>query len=167
MYIDNLNNPIFNDGDIFNIIYSQNLDILPQLTVSKSNEIDKLELFADVKFNQFSLIDLNQKDYDQLKQEEWFIPTEYSCIDIEKWIYDQCSSKEEILRVNEEIKEFKNRNMIKLLIWLKYFVDTCRQNNVIWGVGRGSSVSSYVLYLIGVHRINSLKYNLDWQEFLR
>jgi DNA polymerase III alpha subunit len=37
----------------------------------------------------------------------------------------------------------------------------------VWGVGRGSSVASYVLFLIGVHRIDSMKYNLDYKEFLR
>ena len=42
-----------------------------------------------------------------------------------------------------------------------------KQNNLIWGVGRGSSVASYVLYLLGVHRIDSLHYNLDIAEFLR
>jgi DNA polymerase III alpha subunit len=41
------------------------------------------------------------------------------------------------------------------------------QNNVVWGVGRGSSVASYVLYLLGVHKIDSLKYNLDIHEFLK
>ena len=40
-----------------------------------------------------------------------------------------------------------------------------REKNIIWGVGRGSSVSSYILYLIGVHRINSIKYELDYKEF--
>jgi DNA polymerase III alpha subunit len=57
--------------------------------------------------------------------------------------------------------------MLDLLRWLKFFVDTCRKEGIIWGVGRGSSVASYVLFLIGVHKIDSLKYNLDWQEFLR
>jgi len=42
-----------------------------------------------------------------------------------------------------------------------------QENKVIWGVGRGSSVASYVLYLIGVHRVNSMYYNLDVGEFLR
>jgi DNA polymerase III alpha subunit len=42
-----------------------------------------------------------------------------------------------------------------------------RDNNIVWGVGRGSSVSSYVLYLLGVHRVNSLYYDLDIHEFLR
>ena len=39
--------------------------------------------------------------------------------------------------------------------------------NVLWGVGRGSSVASYALFLIGVHKIDSVKYDLDWREFLR
>ena len=43
-----------------------------------------------------------------------------------------------------------------------FLVDTLRQNNVIWGVGRGSSVSSYVLYLIGINRINPMKFNLNF-----
>jgi DNA polymerase III alpha subunit len=54
-----------------------------------------------------------------------------------------------------------------LLRYLKYFVDTMRANNVLWGLGRGSSVSSYVLYLLGVHKINSMFYDLDIREFLK
>jgi DNA polymerase III alpha subunit len=42
-----------------------------------------------------------------------------------------------------------------------------RKHNIVWGVGRGSSVASYVLYLIGVHKINSMYYDLDIEEFLR
>jgi len=57
--------------------------------------------------------------------------------------------------------------LFDLLRYLKYLVDTMNHNQVIWGVGRGSSVSSYVLYLLGVHRINSMYYDLDVGEFLR
>jgi len=46
-------------------------------------------------------------------------------------------------------------------------VDVMHDNRVIWGVGRGSSVASYVLYLLGVHRIDSMYYDLDAGEFLR
>jgi DNA polymerase III alpha subunit len=42
-----------------------------------------------------------------------------------------------------------------------------RKNKIVWGVGRGSSVASYVLFLIGIHKVNSLKYNLDIKEFLK
>jgi DNA polymerase III alpha subunit len=46
-------------------------------------------------------------------------------------------------------------------------VDTFREEKIVWGVGRGSSVASYVLYLLGVHKVDSLKYNLNVDEFLR
>ena len=167
MHIDSLSNPIFNDDDIFNVIYADRLELLPHLTVIESKEINSLENFSEFNFNRAKLLDIDQLEYDQLMQNHWFIPNEYENFDIESWLYTQCSCDAEIARVKEEFNEFKNRSMIKLLLWLKYFVDTCRKNNVVWGVGRGSSVSSFILYLIGVHRINSLKYNLDWQEFLR
>ena len=57
--------------------------------------------------------------------------------------------------------------MMDLLRFLKYMVDKFRENTILWGVGRGSSVASYCLYLLGVHKINSLKYDLDIKEFLR
>jgi len=62
---------------------------------------------------------------------------------------------------------FKSHAMMDVLQFLKYMVDTLRENNIVWGVGRGSSVASYVLYLLGVHKVNSIKYNLDPTEFLR
>jgi DNA polymerase III alpha subunit len=50
---------------------------------------------------------------------------------------------------------------------MKYVVDTLRENNIVWGVGRGSSVASYVLHLIGVHKIDSIKYNIPIEEFFK
>ena len=62
---------------------------------------------------------------------------------------------------------FQERGLFDLLRYLKYLVDVMRDNQVIWGVGRGSSVASYVLFLLGVHRVDSLYYDLDPAEFLR
>jgi len=56
---------------------------------------------------------------------------------------------------------------VKVLQFLIYLVDTARNNNVVLGVGRGSSVASFALYLIGVHKIDSIKYDLDVEDFLR
>jgi DNA polymerase III alpha subunit len=50
---------------------------------------------------------------------------------------------------------------------MKYIVDTLRANNVVWGVGRGSSVASYVLHIIGVHKIDPIKYNIPIEEFFK
>jgi DNA polymerase III alpha subunit len=87
-------------------------------------------------------------------------------MDIEAFLVNECP-KENYQRLVEELEEFRARNMLPLLKVLKYLVDTFRKNNIVWGVGRGSSVASYALFLIGIHKIDSIKYNLDWHEFLR
>jgi DNA polymerase III alpha subunit len=74
---------------------------------------------------------------------------------------------QEWIRVTEELTEYFGRGMYSLLQYMIYLVDFMRENDIVWGVGRGSSVASYVLYLIGVHKINSIQYDLDWREFLR
>ena len=71
------------------------------------------------------------------------------------------------VRIDYEFNVFRNRNLLNLIRFLMFFVTTCRENNIVLGVGRGSSVSSYILYLIGIHKVNSIKYNLDFDEFLK
>jgi DNA polymerase III alpha subunit len=95
------------------------------------------------------------------------MPDEYRDKDIAQWILSQCETEPELQRVGEELLMFQERGLFDLLKYLKYLVDTMRQHGVIWGVGRGSSVASYVLYLIGIHRIDSMYYDLSIHEFLR
>ena len=106
-------------------------------------------------------------DFDQALQSDWFMPEEYRNFDIEQFCLERCTTDEQKKRVVDEIEAYKSREMIPLLQWIKHFVDTCTTNNIVWGVGRGSSVASFVLFLLGVHQVDSVKYNLDWQEFLR
>jgi DNA polymerase III alpha subunit len=111
--------------------------------------------------------DYNVDSFHQAQQSVWNMPEEYLNLDIAKWLLDQCKTQEELQRVGKELLLYQERNLFNLLRQLKYIVDTWRKNNIVWGVGRGSSVASYVLYLIGVHRINSMYYDLDIEEFLR
>jgi DNA polymerase III alpha subunit len=106
-------------------------------------------------------------EWDSLNQQTWYMPEEYKNIDIAEYILGLCKTSEEMQRCGEELLLYQERNLFDLLKYLKYLVDVMRNNNLIWGVGRGSSVSSYVLYLLGVHKIDSLYYDLDPQEFLR
>ena len=105
--------------------------------------------------------------FDHVKQSNWKMPDEYKELDIVKWLIDQCKTDPELQRVGEELLLYQERDLFNLLRYLKYLVDTFRNNNVVWGVGRGSSVASYVLYLIGIHKINSMYYDLNIKEFLR
>jgi DNA polymerase III alpha subunit len=105
--------------------------------------------------------------FDESNQCDWFMPEEYQSFPIADWLLEQCQTDNERNRVSQELELFIQHGMFDLLFYLKYLVDTMRENKIVWGVGRGSSVASYVLYLIGVHRINSIKYNLDINEFLK
>lgn len=97
----------------------------------------------------------------------WFMPQSYKDFDIRNYILSMCKTDVEVERVNIELAEYENRNLMNLLKQMKYIIDTLRKNNIVWGVGRGSSVASYVLYLMGVHRIDSIKYNIPLNEFFK
>lgn len=115
----------------------------------------------------YNLNETTIEAFDHDNQQQWHMPDEYRNMDIAQWVLDQCQTQEELQRVGQELLLYHERNLFPLLQQLKYIVDTWRANKIVWGVGRGSSVASYVLYLIGVHRINSMYYDLDIAEFLR
>ena len=167
MRLDHFSNPVFNEQDLFIALYKgQNLSA--DMFVDRSDNITHLEEQTGLKFwLPLDEYDLPLKDYDYAMQSEWYMPAEYFSWSPEAFCMDKCITEEQRQRVREELTAFEARGMIPVLQWLKYFVDTMQDNKLVWGVGRGSSVASYVLYLIGVHKIDSLKYNLDWQEFLR
>jgi DNA polymerase III alpha subunit len=169
MRLDQFGNPIFNSQDIFKILYQGKLTDLKTVTVDYSTDIEQLENTAGFTFQRFneSMDQISVADFDQALQSDWFMPPEYKDFDVENFCIDRCTTPEQINRVKEEMAEYESRGMIPLLQWAKHFVDTCNENGIVWGVGRGSSVASFVLFLLGVHQIDSVKYNLDWQEFLR
>jgi len=171
MRLDQYSNPILNDQDIFEALYRGfKLTSADTIIVDRTEETTKLAQHLD-----FSFVppinandELSIEDYDRYMQDNWNMPSEYKQMDIEAWLKEQCPPWDpQCTRLAEELAAYKARNMLDLLRWLKYFVDTCSKEGVVWGVGRGSSVASYVLYLIGVHSIDPIKFNLDWQEFLR
>ena len=81
-------------------------------------------------------------------------------------LIDLCP-KENLDRLTLELSLYRKHNMIDLLRTMKYVIDTLRKNNIVWGVGRGSSVASYALFLLGVHKIDSVKYSLPIDEFFK
>jgi DNA polymerase III alpha subunit len=102
----------------------------------------------------------------QIDPTHWFIPNNY-CPNLVEMLYGMCTTTEQSDRVSLELELFVKNGMYDVLHVMKYIVDTLRENNVVWGVGRGSSVASYVLYLIGVHKVDSIKYNLPIEEFFK
>jgi DNA polymerase III alpha subunit len=169
MRLDKYSNPVLNEKDLFDAIYNgYKFSVADTMLVERTDEVKNLETQLGFKFLDPYKTHFEINDYDLVCQTNWNMPDEYKTLDIEAWVWAQIPPWDpQHTRVTEELAAFKERNMLDLLRWLKYFVDTCSKEGVVWGLGRGSSVASYVLYLIGVHSIDSIKYNLDWQEFLR
>ena len=169
MRLDKYSNPIFNEADLIDALYKgHQFNVNDTVIVERTDAVKELENQIGFKFISPYETHFEVADYDAACQSNWNMPDEYKQLDIEAWLFDQIPPWDpQHTRVTEELEAYKARNMLDLLRWLKYFVDTCKKEGVVWGIGRGSSVASYVLYVIGVHSIDSIKYNLDWQEFLR
>lgn len=102
---------------------------------------------------------------DAIKQ--WNVPESIVNLDLDLYFAEKVSSVQEAVRVAEELALYRERNMEPMLRFMIHLVAVMTQHNIVWGVGRGSSVSSFLLYLAGLHSINSVKYNLDIKEFIR
>lgn len=171
MDIDEFGVVYFDTNEVSKLLYKN-----PDLDLSKFKIKDPERYNESVKLNyaDFPLLEkytkseaLTVEDFDTENQSIWYMPEEYKNLDIAEYVLGLCNTDEELQRVGTELLLFQERNLFDLLRFLKYFVDTMRQNNVVWGVGRGSSVASFVLYLLGVHKINSIYYDLDIGEFLK
>ena len=164
--------------DAYSRYQMSNWDIVERLltmpTVDLTNAVfvsaNEYNNSVKTNFSDFELVDMPTEDialFHSTRQQHWFMPEEYQNLDIAAYVIGKCQRSEELTRAAEELILYQDLNLFPLLKYLKYLVDTIQQNNIVCGVGRGSSVASYVLYLLGVHRIDSIKYELDIREFLR
>jgi DNA polymerase III alpha subunit len=106
----------------------------------------------------------------------WNIPKYYIELDVVNYIINkhaimtsgmsESEEDERDQRLAEEIIKFQDLELIDVLRVVIYMVDRLTENNVVYGVGRGSSVSSYVLFVLKVHDVDSFKYQLDMNDFL-
>jgi DNA polymerase III alpha subunit len=162
------------DGiDIFNALYNGTISNLTNLKFEDQQTVDQFNQALSENADDISRLEIYQKpsitlsEFDKNNQDQWFMPKEYQDLNIIEWMLDRTNNEEEYQRVVAELELFIQHDMLVVLNYLKYLVDTMRSNNIVWGVGRGSSVASYCLYLLGVHKVNSIKYQLDITEFLR
>ena len=128
--------------------------------ISSSN---KLIIYTDEIANQVA------EEFDSSATLSWKTPKEYQITDekLAFWLFERCSNDNEYDRVLLELNMYEERSLYPLLKHMIYLVDHFRENDIVWGVGRGSSVSSFVLYLIGIHKVDPIKYDLNIKDFLK
>lgn len=168
MYKDNYGQQIFTENEICDL-YLQDPDrILNSILVDTQLDISNLlELENFPKLIKYQKQTISVNEFDKHAQDKWFLPEDYRSLDIAHYVLTLCKTEVELQRVGQELLMFQERDMFDLLRYLKYLVDTMRQQNIVWGVGRGSSVASYVLFLLGVHKVDSIFYDLSIEEFLK
>lgn len=176
MKLNHLSIPIFTSDDLIEEIYKGNLNLLSKVQIHYADDIDYLsyvELVQNNKLEDWPIPEpyfgdpRSVEEFDKSNQTKFYMPEEYKSLDIEKLLYSLCKSDIEKARVKEELVLYEKYNMLPLLQFLKFLVDSMREDKILWGVGRGSSVASYCLFLLGIHKIDSIKYELDIREFLR
>tara|TARA_B100000676_G_C18036659_1_gene822198 strand:- start:686 stop:1207 length:522 start_codon:yes stop_codon:yes gene_type:complete len=160
---------IYSEDDAIELIYSN-----PDFDISKLYFGDTSQYSKSLKELGIELPIISQApkrkkpaEFDKENCNNWHMPEKYYKINVLQWLLEKCQNDEEKMRVQLEYDLFEKKNFVRVLQFLIYFVDTLRANNIVWGVGRGSSVASLCLFLIGVHKINPMTYNLDIKEFLR
>jgi DNA polymerase III alpha subunit len=171
MNIDKFGQQIFSSADILNLyLRGHDLAVMQRMQVDHTVDLESAAMILDnvptfIRYNE--LADQSVEEFDHRCQNTWYMPEQYRNMDIAEHVLSLCVTEAELQRCGQELMLFQERDLFDLLRYLVYLVDIMRKNQLIWGVGRGSSVASFVLYKLGVHRIDSLYYELDPEEFLR
>lgn len=161
---------IFNESDVCDLIMQGcSVEDLGSMIVDSTVDLSIMPEILDPipNLQQQRVHNCSVPEFHLTQQSNWHMPVEYKELDIAEYILSLCKTETELQRCGAELLLYQERNLFDLLRYLKYLVDTMDQNQIVWGVGRGSSVASFVLYKLKVHRIDSLYYNLDIHEFLR
>lgn len=170
MRLDQYAQVAISEQEAFEALYTKKLETLEDIYID--GNIETFNTAVDANADKISLLtrleslDITIEEFDKNNQAQWYMPDDY-CPNLMEFLYGCCETEDQTNRVSQELELFIQHGMLDLLYYLKYLVDTMRENKILWGVGRGSSVASYVLFLIGVHKIDSIKYNLDIKEFLK
>jgi DNA polymerase III alpha subunit len=164
---------VFAENDVCDLLMQgRDIDSIKNVVVDNTVNLEELARFIERPDSLLTWTfpynkETSVPEFHVSQQANWHMPDKYKQLDIAQHILELCHTEAELQRCGAELLLYQERNLFDLLKYLKYLVDVMKQNNVIWGVGRGSSVASYVLYKLGVHRIDSLHYNLNVAEFLR
>ena len=164
-----LNEVIVNENDLVEgLLQGKSVN---SIITEDTEKIDTYNHFCSLfKFNDqidYETPANNDDKYSYKNADNWCMPDEYRQLNIIDYLLSKTQNEQQYQRVVAELEEFEKRDMFPMLQFLVYMIAELKSKNIMWGFGRGSSVSSYILYLIGVHKIDSIKYNLDYKEFLR
>ncbi|MFA5490434.1 MAG: hypothetical protein WC284_14710 [Candidimonas sp.] len=154
---------ILNEKDIIELLY-RGIDDFNEIVVDGITDNEFIKKSGMIQYEKPSM---TIEDFDKQNRQSWFVPDEYKTLNVIDYVLSLCANQNEIDRCCDELELFVKYEMIDVLRFLIYFIKRCDEEGIIYGIGRGSSVASYVLYKIGLHQVDSLKYNLDINDFIK
>jgi DNA polymerase III alpha subunit len=170
--IDDWGRVVLNEQGLLEMFYNGHFQT-PDVLAEQSDLVDTYNKWcrtfdaADKQIQTVAPLEISPEEFHTQRQSQWLIPDEYKDLDVAEWLIERCKTEQEMQRVADELALFQQHAMEDVLRFLIYMTSTLREAGVWWGVGRGSSVASYCLYLIGVHKVDSIKFGLDIREFIR
>ena len=140
---------------------------IPLSQIEVFNQNDDVKNFNNNSIEQIKIF--NETEEVKLNY-DWIIPDEYKSLDLDNYFslkIESINKDREVVenRVMNELNEVRRMDFEMGIKTIIYVIDRFRKEGIVWGVGRGSSCASYLLYLIGVHCVNPLKYNIPYTEF--
>lgn len=171
MLYDNIKNVIYESSDLIDIAYRYDISEWDTLPIKNDTEVElynsNSSVFDYPQIHTHSPDTRLIKDVDYQNQNTWLHGPEFDNINILEYCLNRCNSDIETDRVLYEYDKFESYNMVPLLKYIYWLIQTMSDNDILWGVGRGSSVSSFILYILGIHCINPIIYNIDCNEFFK
>ena len=163
------------DGDI-TVTPEHVVDFLYKL----QGNLDKLtvtELTPELEqYNQLSDVPLTVKS--SVKSDLFppisTLPDAYKYLQLDQYLI-QLSAKIEkddlyekrLERLSHEIWLFGKLKLDDVLRTLIYLIDVMKAKGIVWGIGRGSSCSSYLLYLLELHDVDPVRFDIKITDFIK
>lgn len=107
---------------------------------------------------------------------DWMIPSFYQNLDIYGYVlhkldeYIDPSSPEYanyMDRISLELEYLESTNSLPFIQCIVFLLDEMTSRGMFWGVGRGSSCASLVLFVIGLHKIDPIIYKIPLSDFFK
>lgn len=161
------NGNAFLSGDaIANMLYNDKNIFAGNFYVDTSDgEMEKFNLYSDekVKLAPSEKIDNNKR------RDEWFMPDFYKTLNLQELFDIMSKELPDIykVRVKYELSLYQEKGYDNFLRYCVYLSTLVNQKKIVVGCGRGSSCASYLLFLLGLHMVDSVKYDIDVREFLK
>lgn len=132
------------------------------VTASLTEDIEEFNLRSDIEIG-------TRRPADPVFDHSWNLPPEVVTADLSKFLYEKLGQHrlptEYKERLAAELAIISKKNLEHFFKCLLFIVETFRERGVVWGVGRGSACASLVLFLIGVHSVDPIKYRIPLEEF--